>query len=475
MAETKKINVINKILEPALFIKVMLVIMLLLNFPYIGDAAKMIMKAVPVWGGIVFAFNMRYVKELTKGKFYGLLILMAFSYSITIAINYKYSLVQNIKSLIWYVIYFGILLIWWRNGKRSRQKIYEDIKQINWFVIIVNLFNVLPSIALFAANVTLVTHNRRPMGIHANRLFCIMDGVNHSVMIALISVVAIAMNRRLDDKESRFKKTLYIINVICTYIVIVASGTRSVRFIMIALIAFYCFIREWKKQIGEDKPINKTKGMWKSVLAGILAFVLTYVLVEATRYFVGMLPVLGEEIKQCISRLMESRSIENSVGGSGGMEKLFEDSFVIRDVDGEQCSTAQRMDIWRECIAIWKDHPWWGVGNANYTESTHSLPIALLIYSGIFGTIIFISYLVCRMVTGLAVLMKKGKWTDVIWSSMLFSFMICIALCMFGILDTVIIFSNVENTVLFWIYLSIMEAGEYFIEFEKEDNVNVIG
>lgn len=469
MAEAKKFNVINKILEPALFIKVMLVIMLLLNFPYIGDAAKMIMKAVPVWGGVVFAFNMRYVKELTKGKFYSLLILMAFSYSITIAINYKYSLVQNIKSLIWYVIYFGILLIWWRNGKRSREKICEDIKQINWFVIIVNLFNVLPSVALFAANVGLVTHNGRPMGIHVNRLFCIMDGVNHSMMIALISVVAIAMNRRLDDKESRFKKTLYIINLICTYIVIVASGTRSVRFIMIALIAFYCFIREWKKQMAEGKPINK-KGRLRSVLAGILVFVLTYIAVEATRYLVGMLPVLGEAVKQCIGMLKGSSS-----GGSQGIGKLFKDSFLIRDTGGEQRSTAERMDIWRECIAIWKDHPWWGVGNANYTESTHSLPIALLIYSGILGTIIFATYLVGRMMSGLAVLMKKGKWTDVIWSSMLFSFMICIALCMFGILDTVIIFSNVENTVLFWIYLSIMEAGEYFIEFEKEDNVNVIG
>ena len=236
MTEAREFSLINKVLEPALFVKAMLVIMLLLNFPCIGDIAKLVIKAVPVWGGIVFVRNMKYIKELIKGKFYSLLILMALSYGITIAVNFKFSLIQNIKSWIWFVIYIGILLVWWRNGKRDREKIYEDIKQINWFVIIINLLNVLPSVVLFVANIGILIQKGRPIGIHVNRLFCIMDGVNHSMMIALISVMSVAMNRQLDNKENHIKKALYIINVICTYIVIVASGTRSVRFIMIALI-----------------------------------------------------------------------------------------------------------------------------------------------------------------------------------------------------------------------------------------------
>lgn len=130
----------------------------------------------------------------------------------------------------------------------------------------------------------------------------------------------------------------------------------------------------------------------------------------------------------------------------------------------ERESTELRLGIWKECIAIWKEHPFFGVGNANYyMESTHSTPVALLVYSGAVGTVIFAVYLIGRMLTGFWSLFKNSRQMDWAWFSMLFSFMICLALCMFGIFETVIIFSNVENTVLFWIYLGIMEMAEHNI------------
>lgn len=461
---TKGTKAVRMLLNPALFVKVMLVIMLLLNMPYIGDIAKLIIKAVPVWGGLVFIANLKYVKETTKGKFYLLLVLMAFFYGVTILVNFRFNLIQNIKSWIWYVIYVGILLVWWRTGCRDREEICRDIKQINWFVITVNLINVLSCVICLVSDVGIWFHNR-PIGIWENKLFGVMDGLTHSMMIALISVLAAGMNKKIDEKPSSFKNAVYLVNLVCTYISITASGSRSMRFITATMIALYCVAGLWKRWDADKYLKNLKKAAAVTIFLGGLVFILAYGAVEMLRYPVGMLPLPARTVRQWYAADNDfGGKTEQKTEGVSETDDFLSEEIVIRDPKTERESTELRLGIWKECIAIWKEHPFFGVGNANYyMESTHSTPVALLVYSGAVGTVIFAVYLIGRMLTGFWSLFKNSRQMDWAWFSMLFSFMICLALCMFGIFETVIIFSNVENTVLFWIYLGIMEIAEHNI------------
>lgn len=450
------------IIDPVLFTKVMLLLMLLINFPYIGSVVKMIMKVLPIWGGIVFCFNLKYFREILKEKFYKYLILMVFTYGVTILINFRFNLIQNIKSWVWYIIYIGILLIWWRVGDRSKQEICENIKQINWFVIIINLINVFSCMIFWVENIGIVFQNRA-VGICDKRLFGIVDGVNPSMMIALVSVLAAALNREIDEKPSKLKNIVYIVNMVCTYISIIASGTRSVRYVMIVVIAFYMVVVVWKKWDADKYLADIKKAIVISALWGIIFFLGTAIMVEATRYPIGLVPVISQSLKERIITDEISNEISNEISDDNNIKNRL----IIRGKAGEEAALNARIFIWKECIAIWKEHPFFGVGNANYTESTHSMPVALLVYSGGIGTIIFMGYLILRMIDAFTVLLKKCKNMNSLWFSMVFPFMICVALCLYSLTDALIIFNNAENTMLFWVYLGIMGVSEHWLE----DNV----
>lgn len=445
--EEKKSKIRKVLTEPVLFMKSMLFIMLLINFPYIGSIMRLIMKVMPVWGGIIFIFNLRQIRKVFKEKFYPQLALMAFTYGITILINCKFNLIQNLKSWIWYIIYIGILLIWWRIGNRNSQELCRDIKQINWFIIIINLTNVL-SCMIFLIGNTYIIFQSRVIGFFGNRLYGIVDGVNPSMMIGFISVIASAMNKKIDEKPLKIKNVIYILNLVFTYISIIASGSRSVRYVMIVLIAFFLVMVLWKKWDADKYLADIKKAVLVSAFWGVLFLFVTIAVVEVTRYPIGWIPAISQSLK-----------------GGATEESYKKNEPMIRSEEAEKESTNVRLNIWKECVALWRKHLLFGVGNANYTESTHSMPVALLVYSGIVGTIVFAGYLIRRMLTGFLVLLKNSKNMDSIWYRMLFSYMICLALCLYSIFATLIIFSNVENTILFWVYLGIMEEAEYRMKY----------
>lgn len=440
-------------LNPVLYVKVMLTVMLLIDFPYIGDAAKFIIKIVLIWGGMIVALNFEKILGCLKTKRNKFLLFMICSYCITCLINYRYHLLQNFKAMMWFILYIGLLLSWWRfSGKKD---IFKDIEQINWIVIIINLLNVIPSVFMYLLSIS-IWFQDRPIGICATRLFGVMAGLNSSVMIAWVSSLASVFNYKIDDNNRKVKKILYFVNIVCSYIFLIASGTRAVRLNMIIMLTFCYLILKWKKWSMHNWYMNKFKFVMRSGIIGCVAFFIIGGTVELSKYPISLLPL------------------------------IFGGSTVIRDKGTEERSTENRLQIWEECIELWEEHPIMGIGNANikvyadlskkkfqyinvspYGVSTHGLPVALLVYSGIVGTVIFAIYLVMRMISGFIGLMGELKLVGKRWNSMFFGFMICVSLCIHSVFGTIIIFSNVENTILFWVYLGLMEFSEEDIRCEE--------
>lgn len=95
MIEQIKRKKLIEILDAALFAKVIF-LMLINNFPYIGGIATFIMQIISViWAPFIIIRNLKYIRGIVKENFYWLLLLTAFSYGITVLINYKYNLTQT--------------------------------------------------------------------------------------------------------------------------------------------------------------------------------------------------------------------------------------------------------------------------------------------------------------------------------------------------------------------------------------------
>lgn len=476
----KKSRCITIVTEPIFFIKIVLVLMLLISFPYIGILTQKIMKIIPIWAAIILLLNANSFKAIIRKDFYWILILFGVSYAITVVLNREYNVMQNTKSLIWFIIYIGILMSGWQFKEINKKKAKENIWQINWIVIIINLLNVVPSIFLFVVNIC-ISFQDRPIGIYTGRLFGVMAGINPSAMVALVSIMTTLMNIEIKKENNKFVYSIYGINIVLSYIFIIASGTRSVRLIMEFLMGFMGFVYLWKKWLLSKTFNGNFISAVCSILCGGLILTVSYLGVEASRYPIGMIPMLGKSIG-FVNIYENAEKWDNAehtdTDSTEYKDHIFENA-VIRDKESGERSSSHRMNIAKECFLLWREAPIFGIGSANMNEyasrsdvaykyiinppygvSTHSMPIAALLFSGLCGLFWISIYLVLKMLKSVILLLKRESIVGRLEINILLPIMICMSLCIYSLAGTIIVFSNVECTILFWIYWGILGETE---------------
>lgn len=460
--------------EPCRFVEVMLVLMLLINFPYIGAVVKVFMKITPVWAVLILINNIRNIKSVLKQKNVIWIILFLVSYGITILMNYQSNLLANSKALVWFVIYVFILMSWMKLGNYTGIE-EKQVCRINWCIIYANLANVVVSVLFYIFNYGIIINETHAIGIYTSRLFGVASGINSSAMVALLSVGSTMMIWYAGRTIKGINKFILSLNIVSSYVYIIASGSRAVRYTMIICASIAGIVIVLRK----CQRIQKAVG--RAIVSGVLIVIVSvgiYGFVEISRYPIGYLPQIGRSmgirnIDDYVASLTEnsagvSTGNQTDIGSQTGKDEM--PSIVLREESGEGQSNSIRHIIIQECLQLWKTRPLWGIGSANMANyasklkgefkyitqecSTHNMPIAVLLFSGISGLFFVGVFLLTKALYELYMWIRNGGKCVLKGVSLL----CCMALGIYSLFGTVILFSNVEGTILFWIFLGFMNV-----------------
>lgn len=465
-------------LNPAWYVIAMPCIYLLGCFPVFGEYVMRVGKILPAWALLIILCNLMKYKKFILESYRWILVLFCISYGITICINYKYNFFSNTKSLIWIIIYVCVLMTWWRLEPEGREGVLKKVRILNYAVVGINMLNVVPTFFFYILGKGFF-YGARPIGIYGTRMYGITEELNPSTMVAFISVIVSFINMDLKGKKPVFEKAIYIVNLLCTYVFIITSGTRATRFAMIAVFTYYFFLFLLKRQDWSVKK-NHVKSVVKIIGGSLLFIIAFYFTVEATRYPIGKFPSLCRSAYNHVQAwVLDLRGVEDIPDISDKTDEpsdagLKEDEVLMRAWQSENSATGARLDIAKEGIALWTDYKIFGIGSANikvYAQQngkeyvnvitgTHSMPLSCLLFSGAIGLILFMAYLISRMLSAFIGIIR-GE-TVICWKVKKHAFAICMALCIYSMGASVIVFNNARNTVLFWIYLGIMEMAEAY-------------
>lgn len=441
----QNIGLKKMIITPSIFVKIALFLMLLINFPIIGEKIRMLYKLIPAWALVVIIFNIKGILNALLQKKNGLLIFMGLTYGVTILLNYKSNMLQNSKALIWYVIYICLFLLSFQYIQWKE----KDVIHICWIVISTNMLNVVPSVILYLFNIT-IRYNGQPIGPVGimGRLYGIASGVNQCALIAFVAILCASYVIKKNYRINLVKKIILILNIILSYIFVIASGTRAVKYAGVIVCAFLVTF-EVTGRIPQLK--NKILEFIVQIISYAIAVVAVLAIVELSKY-----PISG--LYGCLNINIEQ-------------DMVFE-----RSVESEHTSNAHRQELWRESIELWKEHKIFGIGSANttvycnssekefkyinigdYGASTHGTYIAVLLYSGVVGFLVFGMILVYYM-SDIFIWLYAGVKQKNLSCDMVILFGICLQISIYAVFATVIIFSNVQGTLLFWTFLGVLRG-----------------
>ena len=198
-------------------------------FSYILNVNSVFIKMFPLTGIVIFVMQVVKDRKWYKKRYLWLGFLMIGSYVITILMNYKYNLIENCKNLYWLFMYFFLYYSYdvgqEENGYRRGLYVFNN------FFVILNLVTTVLSLLMFWAKIGISLKNEYGqfvLGYHLRwgRLYGITNSVNGFARMAIISFVLLFVNYKLFELSKGWKM-IYILNIIFSFLYLVASATRG--------------------------------------------------------------------------------------------------------------------------------------------------------------------------------------------------------------------------------------------------------
>lgn len=401
------------------------------------------------FGAVLLLLRVVKFKNYLQSAFLYLLVAFVISMFISALLNTKYGYTENIQSIAWTTLQFGLL---YATDKETDIKEYKMQLKIMLAVFCGYIFiaNII-SIGMFIFNYGVFgkySPSGNIIGFLWGRLWGVYSDPNNGSVLAgasvIISVCAFVCLKK------KLLKVLLILNIIIDYTYILLSDSRTgilTTFIGVSL-TLYLLIKRSER--------IKFKATAKRCFC-----LLTAVAVSFSALFAAKIVEKGyNSVATCInSNLTESDKSELPI-------------MTGRDAaDTENDISNRRFNLWKSGIEIWKSSPIYGVSQRNIVkyakgnlpdtymvnndfgdfDSTHNLFFDILTSQGIIGIVIIFLFF-----GAIAVTIIKRLLTDKNFSVILsepFNAAILGILCFMScasmfVLD--VLYLNSAETVLFW-------------------------
>ena len=419
----------------------------------------------------------------TKGAF----VLVAFMAAIGISsvANMSYGITDNIKTMLWMCIQFFIIYaVYVRFEKEECCKFVENLfvtLNIIWVAgEIISLIQYVYQVGYWSV---MTSESFKRQGFYKHRLFGVFSDPN---VTAILAICLIAFDVYMFIKcKGIWKRCILVLSVIINYAYIILSGSRT------ALLCMYIVSVVISALVVKNISVRKKTKVLKAVICILAAMVigggLCHIIYVPAKKVVAVLPNIAKYIdneehtvsghfiffKYDTSSEMtitsdEAKEQQSSSEKNSGHVEVDEEN-LIREDTGSERKLNNRWDIWtgymqslkgskfivglspRNAIAYIKD-----VDPDNYIASTgyvpHSDYIALLSYTGLTGTVVFLIFIfmvVAKFLKEFFSNKEMSKADIFLWG--------CIgAIALFGVSYLEVLFANTLTAFIFWMAMSVV-------------------
>ena len=392
---------------------------------------------IAIWGiknkYIYFSFKKNY------------LLLFIFAVFISSIINFKYGFFKNLKDIIWLFITFFIIY--------SSPKSESENDKIRKFCKIQNLITYVWGTLAFCSILTVfmqisyISYVKDDwylrVGIVENRLFGIFNNTNSASIISLISLIFSTYQIKFKNVFCT-KRWINLSNIIVQFIYISLSESRG-TYMVLMFASFLTSLFWFYDKLGRKKKV-------KNILASILfsVFVSFFILVSIF----------------LIIKLFKFISIFYSIIFGDNAQNLAVSKRV--DFINNNDISNLRFRLWLDSWKVFKNNWLFGVtaGNlVNYAKihfpqsliatrnysRVHNTWIGFLLFNGIFGGLILFAFFINKIIDIFTYYSKHSVYkTNSIFNLCI---LIVLCICLYGTVESEILFVNSTVSIVFWISL----------------------
>ncbi len=390
-------------------------------------------------GGMLFLRNgIKWLQK--KQKFSFLLILFALALVATSILNGPSGIVANFKLIIWQLLFFFVVF---EIGEKNYKKLFplvEKVLVITWFVLIIISLSMFFIQFSYTAPLDKLYYGIR-MGLVENRLYGVFVDPNYG---ATISVVTIFVSLHLfKEAKKQFYKVFIIISVVCEFLFVILSGSRTALIeIMVASLVVCFFSFYYKKR---KSPLLKK--IVYSTIIGLLVTSGIYLLMNVTQK----------------AAIISANSISKIIVLKKDETKI---SLDRKDVDENSDVSNSRFKLWGSAFEIFEQTPIIGTAPKNMVpyaqkhlpktwiakkeQTPHNFIFYLLATTGLIGTIPFVIFIVFNIIKVLIHLFKLDIFD---YKEYLFQCSMVLIILISACLITDVVLVNKLGTMIFYLYL----------------------
>ncbi len=367
--------------------------------------------------GAVFLWDIIFFRNVLKTKYIWALALLFVLTGVSVLLNYKYALSDNIKATANMFIQFFVLYA--VGNRMSKQRINCDVTVIGSALGAVWLVAVILSLGMYFFDVTYnQVHTlwgeastipqgfvRFHDGAVVMRLWGVFIDPNFAAAISII-VICFCIYM-MHNSQKKWVKALHITNIVVQGLYVVLSNSRMALIILLFLAFVGCwYISVIKVRKSKCRVVGE-KRLWRELTALVLAVLMTggcYIGVAASK---KALPHVQYAINY----------VQKTTDGTENPNGTHKEDKPVADLDREDISSKDdisngRIKMWLEGFDVLENNPVLGVGPRSYHEiatemvaetgvkmtiakkSIHNSYMELLMGNGVVGFLMLLAFFV---------------------------------------------------------------------------------
>lgn len=406
---------------------------------------------VGVIGGVLLVWDFSQILLKKRSFDYDILLfIFLIALTVSIAVNYQYSPVGNIKVLAWQAVFFLLMFSSIKFGRVAKNFLDRFQGLLIGFGFAMSLVSLLMFFTRFSYRTPLEQKtNPLRIGFVENRLFGTYTDPNYAAVMAVI-VIVFSVYYLMKPTVKKGVKAFLIANLILQFAYIALSGSRNglVTLLFAAGVGgfFYFF--------------HKFQGVTiRKALIGLLAGAL---LASAS-----FLAITG--VKEVFPKL-PSISISQKYDENNNGEFTDEDEVSLgrEDIQGGGDVSNLRFTIWKSALEIFKKNPVFGMPPKSLHQyaiqempdtylaqtklAVHNAYLLLLVSTGVVGTVIMLIFMIKNIVLALIYAFKVPNMTK----GFLYYLLACGVLAVSGLFHNELFLMATSSAIVFWVSLAKM-------------------
>ena len=459
-------------------------IYLLLNsiLPYVNIGISIIKNGISIVfmgiGGILILYNLLFKRELFKQNHGALLwcfIIICIISSVTML---KYGYMNNIKTILWSSILFGVLYTY---ALKNQQKDIERVLKIAIILLsLIWIIAICVGLYQYAMQISYQVKLEggaipKAQGFYYNRLFGIFVDPNFAaVTSAILLLMAVYMG---SVANKRWKKVIWGIDGLFQFIYILLSGSRT----GIVILLLGIVVQSWLKIRVYFHQGNK-RNIGKIILTTCMVAILTIGIIVGTKSVLGYIPNL---IKR------NETTTKGAIDKQNASQNQVKVDLNRTDLDGKGVSNL-RFELWGDCLEILSSKPLLGTSPRNLVSyAKQNFPntypakgydygngyLAVITGTGILGAAVMLIFLgACGIRIISYTIKEKYKKSRLEKNMNVLAITIIVVMLVAAFINQEIFLINSFNTAVFWLMLGYImkKTTEKTVQDNGKEKVGIV-